>query len=303
MRKGRLAAPLSFSPSTPSTLSKHGTGIHRRSASSIHASVKFGTRWFDAGRAKRDVRGSSHPLRRTAPRAPGGFRYQPALSTRPRSGGCSTRCGARLQAVRIPWFLGKRETVSFGWRYDFNGGGLSKTNDMPEFLLPLRAAASAFAGLEPAQLQQALLTKYPPGATIGWHKDRSVFGEVIGFSLLSPCTFRFRRRPARNGSARRSSPSRARRICCSALRARSGSTASRGRGAPLLDHVPEFEGVTNRGARPWYGRDLPRAAARCRAPEIPVARPAVAAASARQAVARSAACRSDRRHEISVRRA
>ena len=39
-----------------------------------------------------------------------------------------------------------------------------------------------------------LLTKYPPGSTIGWHKDRSVFGEVIGISLLSRCTFHFRKK-------------------------------------------------------------------------------------------------------------
>ena len=65
---------------------------------------------------------------------------------------------------------------------------------MPEFLLPLRGAAAAFAGLDPAQLQQVLLTRYPPGATIGWHKDRSVFGEVIGISLLSFCTFSFRKK-------------------------------------------------------------------------------------------------------------
>ena len=31
-------------------------------------------------------------------------------------------------------FTGKRRTVSFGWRYDFNGGGLSKTEDMPDVL-------------------------------------------------------------------------------------------------------------------------------------------------------------------------
>ena len=37
-----------------------------------------------------------------------------------------------------------------------------------------------------------LLTQYPPGAAIGWHKDRSVFGQVVGISLLSACTFRFR---------------------------------------------------------------------------------------------------------------
>ena len=30
------------------------------------------------------------------------------------------------------------------------------------------------------------------GAAIGWHKDRSVFGDVVGISLLSSCTFRLR---------------------------------------------------------------------------------------------------------------
>jgi alkylated DNA repair dioxygenase AlkB len=126
---------------------------------------------------------------------PEGFRYQPGLID-------AAEERRLLEAMRaLPFkpfefqgFLGKRETVSFGWRYDFNGGGLSKTNDMPEFLLPLRAAAAAFAGLDPEKLQQVLLTKYPPGSTIGWHKDRSVFGEVIGISLLSPATFRFRRK-------------------------------------------------------------------------------------------------------------
>jgi hypothetical protein len=31
-------------------------------------------------------------------------------------------------------FTGKRRIVSFGWRYDFKGGGLTKTGDMPECL-------------------------------------------------------------------------------------------------------------------------------------------------------------------------
>src|SRR4051794_38018830 len=34
-------------------------------------------------------------------------------------------------------FHGKRRVVSFGWQYDFNGGGLRKADDMPAFLLPL----------------------------------------------------------------------------------------------------------------------------------------------------------------------
>jgi alkylated DNA repair dioxygenase AlkB len=91
-------------------------------------------------------------------------------------------------------FLGKRRIVSFGWRYDFNGGGLQKTDDMPEFLSSVRARAAGFAGLSNGQLQQVLVTEYRPGAAIGWHKDRSVFAEVVGISLLSRCVFRLRRR-------------------------------------------------------------------------------------------------------------
>ena len=38
-----------------------------------------------------------------------------------------------------------------------------------------------------------MLTEYPPGAPIGWHRDAPPFGDVIGISLLSACRFRFRR--------------------------------------------------------------------------------------------------------------
>jgi alkylated DNA repair dioxygenase AlkB len=91
-------------------------------------------------------------------------------------------------------FLGKRRVISFGWHYDFNGGGLRQTEELPEFLLPVRERAARFAGLAPVALEHALLLDYPPGAAIGWHKDRPDFGNVIGISLLAPCTFRLRRK-------------------------------------------------------------------------------------------------------------
>jgi alkylated DNA repair dioxygenase AlkB len=125
---------------------------------------------------------------------PAGFRYQPEL--------ISAAEERRLlqEMEKLPFkpfefqgFTGKRLIVSFGWRYDFNGGGLQKTEDMPDFLLAVRKEAAAFANMGPSRLQQVLLTQYPPGAAIGWHKDRSVFGQVVGISLMSACTFRFRK--------------------------------------------------------------------------------------------------------------
>lgn len=94
------------------------------------------------------------------------------------------------------WF-GKRETVSFGWRYDFNDSRMHAAAPIPDFLLPLRTRAAALAGLKPAQLEQALVIRYDVGAAIGWHRDRPAFDKVVGISLLSPCVLRFRKRDGR----------------------------------------------------------------------------------------------------------
>jgi len=126
---------------------------------------------------------------------PAGFKYQPDLISKETERTLAKQiAGLPLKEFEFQGFLGKRRIVSFGWRYDFKGGGLQRTEDLPPFLLPVREQAAAFAGMPPARLQQVLLTEYKPGVQIGWHKDRSVFGEVVGISLLSPCTFRLRRK-------------------------------------------------------------------------------------------------------------
>ena len=126
---------------------------------------------------------------------PDGFRYQPELIHEAEAAVLLPSISALpFKEFQFHGFLGKRRVVSFGWRYDFNGTGLTKTDDIPTFLLDLRAKAAAFAGLRASDLQHLLVTQYGPGAAIGWHKDRSVFGDVLGISLLAPCSFRFRRR-------------------------------------------------------------------------------------------------------------
>lgn len=90
-------------------------------------------------------------------------------------------------------YTGKRRVVSFGWHYDFAGRRLQKADDIPDYLLGLREVAAAFADLEPEEFQHVLVTEYGPGAGIGWHRDKAVFGKVVGISLLSPCMFRMRR--------------------------------------------------------------------------------------------------------------
>jgi len=84
--------------------------------------------------------------------------------------------------------------VSFGWHYDFSGQRLRKADDIPKFLLPLRALVAPLAELEPSEFQHVLVTEYAPGAGIGWHRDKAVFGRVAGISLLARCVLRFRRK-------------------------------------------------------------------------------------------------------------
>jgi alkylated DNA repair dioxygenase AlkB len=91
-------------------------------------------------------------------------------------------------------YTGKRRVVSFGWHYDFSAQHLRKADAIPDFLLALRPAAAAFAGLEPGELRHVLVTEYGPGAGIGWHRDKAVFGETVGVSLLSQCVLRMRRK-------------------------------------------------------------------------------------------------------------
>ncbi len=101
-----------------------------------------------------------------------------------------------LSPFRFQGWLGKRLTRSFGWHYDFDDQSFGENDPLPDWLMPLRGRAAAFAGLPEAELVQALLIRYDPGAGIGWHRDRPVFEHVVGISLGVPATMRFRRRRA-----------------------------------------------------------------------------------------------------------
>jgi len=90
-------------------------------------------------------------------------------------------------------FHGNRRVVSFGWRYDHSAATPQPSDEVPPFLLPLRAQAATFAGIEAEGLQQILINEYAPGAVIGWHRDRPMFEDVIAISLASTCSLRLRR--------------------------------------------------------------------------------------------------------------
>jgi alkylated DNA repair dioxygenase AlkB len=99
-----------------------------------------------------------------------------------------------VSPFRFQGWLGKRQTASFGWHYDFDKASFGVADPIPAFLRPFRERAALFANLNPSDLVQALVIRYDPGAGIGWHRDRPIFEHVIGISLEAPATLRLRRR-------------------------------------------------------------------------------------------------------------
>ena len=125
---------------------------------------------------------------------PEGFRYRPELI------GTAEEDALVAHVRELPFrefefhgYTGKRRVVSFGWQYDFSARRLRKADAIPEYLLALREAAATFAGLAAEEFHHVMVTEYSPGAGIGWHRDKAVFGQVVGVSLLAACVLRLRR--------------------------------------------------------------------------------------------------------------
>ena len=99
----------------------------------------------------------------------------------------------QMYEVRMRGQVARRTVHHFGWRYDYETHAVLPADPLPVYLEPLRARSAAMADLEPERLEQVLVTRYPAGATIGWHRDAPMFGTVMGVSLASGCRMRFRR--------------------------------------------------------------------------------------------------------------
>jgi alkylated DNA repair dioxygenase AlkB len=95
--------------------------------------------------------------------------------------------------IRIRGQAARRTARHYGLGYDYERRSPEPGEPIPGWLAPLRERCGALAGVEPSELVEALVQRYPPGAGIGWHRDAPAFGVVVGVSLASACRLRFRR--------------------------------------------------------------------------------------------------------------
>jgi len=126
---------------------------------------------------------------------PEGFRYVPEfLSTEEERALFAHMVEAAFREVRMRGQVALRRAAHYGWDYGYESWRVAPTAPVPAWLLPLRERAAELIQATPRALEEVLVTEYPPGAGIGWHRDAPMFGPaVVGVSLGAPARFRFRR--------------------------------------------------------------------------------------------------------------
>lgn len=99
-----------------------------------------------------------------------------------------------FEAVVFRGVTARRRVVHLGHRYDFEARGVDPGLPIPRPLIVLRERLAPVADRPAERFEEVLVTEYPAGATIGWHRDAPAFGStVLGVSLRSSCRMRFRR--------------------------------------------------------------------------------------------------------------
>lgn len=89
-------------------------------------------------------------------------------------------------------YTANRKVASFGFDYSFTNRNLSKGKNIPEDFQFLIEKVAAKLEISPADFGELLITEYPPGSVINWHRDAPPFDLIVGISLLTDCIFRLR---------------------------------------------------------------------------------------------------------------
>jgi DNA oxidative demethylase len=125
---------------------------------------------------------------------PEGLRYVPGCLTETEERDVlAVLAGFELHPYVLHDTPSRRLVRSFGRDQVTGAYDLGPAAPIPAELQWLRERCAALMEREPGELVDLLVTRYPAGAGIGWHRDAPQFGDVSGISLLTACRMRFRR--------------------------------------------------------------------------------------------------------------
>ena len=102
-----------------------------------------------------------------------------------------------FREARFQQYFAKRRVVHFhpaggGEAYDQNDDDTFSSGPLPSLFVDLQQKVAKWLAIDPATLIHALASEYRPGTPIGWHRDKPVYGVVVGLSLAGWGRMRFR---------------------------------------------------------------------------------------------------------------
>ncbi|HKH61118.1 MAG TPA: alpha-ketoglutarate-dependent dioxygenase AlkB [Flavitalea sp.] len=127
------------------------------------------------------------------PGYPEGFEYVPQfLTEREEKNLVDEVVKINLTSFIFQGFEAKRRVASFGYDYSFDRRSLSKGKDIPRVFCPLIEKVASHLSASPDVFAELLVTEYPVGSVINWHRDAPPFDIIAGISLNADCVFRLR---------------------------------------------------------------------------------------------------------------
>ncbi|HYC29669.1 MAG TPA: alpha-ketoglutarate-dependent dioxygenase AlkB [Chitinophagaceae bacterium] len=124
---------------------------------------------------------------------PEGFSYFPNFITEKEEQElCNEVLRTELHTFNFQGFEAKRKVASFGYDYSFSTRSLSKGKEIPASFHSLITKVGEKVGVAEKDFAELLVTEYPAGAVINWHRDAPPFDLIAGISLHADCVFRLR---------------------------------------------------------------------------------------------------------------
>jgi alkylated DNA repair dioxygenase AlkB len=124
---------------------------------------------------------------------PPGFTYIPDFLTSSEAQSLyNTISKIELHTFSFQGFEAKRQVASFGHDYNFDQKSISAGQEIPVVFKPIIKKVADHLQINPEDFQELLLTEYPIGSVINWHRDAFPFDVIVGISLCADCIFRLR---------------------------------------------------------------------------------------------------------------
>ncbi len=128
-----------------------------------------------------------------APILPSGFTYSPNFITEAEEQRLLAIISKlELATMKFHAYEAKRKVVNYGQGWSFTEQQLKPGNEIPGEFHFLVERIADHLNIPKEQIVQFLITEYPVGSVINWHRDAPPFEIIAGVSLLSNCEFKLR---------------------------------------------------------------------------------------------------------------